>query len=355
LRSWTDVEPREQLFAQNAGESDRGALIMPANVYITRAIPEAGPAMLRDNGLAVEINPHDRPLTCEELRSVVVGKHALLTMLNDRVDEAVLDAAGPACRVIANYAVGFNNIDLAAATRRGIRVTNTPGVLTETTADTAWALMLAVARRIPESQTLVRSGKWDGWAPLQFLGHDVHGATLAIIGAGRIGTAVAQRSTGFRMKLLYVDAKNSPELDRIGGRRVELDTALREADFVSLHVPLNPQTHHLIGRREIELMKPTACIINTARGPVIDEQALVEALRSRRIAGAGLDVYENEPALTPGLAELDNMVCIPHLGSSTEATRSRMAVMAASNILAVLNGQEPPDLVNRELIQQGER
>jgi glyoxylate reductase len=214
--------------------------------------------------------------------------------------------------------------------------------------------MLAVARRIPESQALVRNGKWDGWAPLQYLGHDIHSATLAIIGAGRIGTAVAQRCTGFRMKLLYVNQQNNPELDRIGGRRVELDTALREADFVSLHVPLTQQTHHLIGRRELELMKSTAYIINTARGPVIDEQALVDALRVRRIAGAGLDVYENEPVLTPGLAELDNVVCIPHLGSSTEATRSRMAVMAASNILAVLNGHEPPNLVNREVIRSRE-
>lgn len=309
--------------------------------------------MMRANGIAVEVNPHDRPLSPEELRSTVAGKNALLTMLNDRVDDALLEAAGPDCRVVANYAVGFNNIDLAAATRRGICVTNTPGVLTETTADTAWALMLAVARRIPEAQALVRSGQWDGWAPLQFLGHDIHGATLAIIGAGRIGTAVALRGTGFRMKLLYVSEQSNPELDRIGGRRVELDSALREADFVSLHVPLTPQTHHMIGRREIELMKPTAYLINTARGPVIDEKALVEALRSRRIAGAGLDVYENEPALSPGLAELDNVVCIPHLGSSTEATRSRMAVMAASNILAVLNGHEPPNLVNREAVQQG--
>ncbi len=326
---------------------------MLGSVYITRAIPEAGPAMLRDNGIAVEVNPHDRPLSPVELRPAVAGKHALLTMLNDRVDDALLEAAGPACRVVANYAVGFNNIDLAAATRRGICVTNTPGVLTETTADTTWALMLAVARRIPEAQALVRSGKWDGWAPLQFLGHDIHGATLAIIGAGRIGTAVALRSTGFRMKLLYVSEQSNPELDRIGGRRVEFDVALREADFVSLHVPLTPRTHHLIGRREIELMKPTAYIINTARGPVIDEKVLVEALRSRQIAGAALDVYENEPALSPGLAELENVVCIPHLGSSTEATRSRMAVMAASNILAVLNGHEPPNLVNREVVQQG--
>jgi len=324
---------------------------MAASVYITRMIPEAGPAMLRENGLTVEANAHDRNLSRDELLADVRDRGALLTMLNDTIDDEVLGAAGPPCRIVANYAVGFNNVDLAAATRRGVLVTNTPGVLTETTADLAWALMLAVARRIPQAQALVRSGKWSGWGPMQFLGHDVHGATLAVIGAGRIGTAVGLRSTGFRMRLLYVDNHNNLELDRIGGRRVDLETALRQADFVSLHLPLAPETHHLIGRRELEMMKPTACLINTARGPVIDESALVEALRTRRIAGAGLDVYENEPALTPGLAELDNAVCVPHLGSGTEATRGRMAVMAAANILAALNGREPPNLVNREVLQ----
>ena len=324
---------------------------MAANVFITRRIPEAGPAMLRDNNVSVDVNPHDRSLTRDELLAAVAGRQALLTMLNDPVDDALLETAGPNCRVVANYAVGFNNIDLHAATRRGIYVTNTPGVLTETTADTAWALMFAVARRIPEAQAHVRTGTWQGWAPLQYLGHDIHGATLAVIGAGRIGSAVAMRGTGFHMKLLYVNRHSRPDLDRAGAKRVDLDTALSQADFVSLHVPLTPETHHLIGRAQIELMKPTAYLINTARGPVIDEQALVEALRARRIAGAGLDVYENEPALTPGLAELDNAVCIPHLGSSTEATRSRMSILAASNILAVLNGREPPNLVNREVSQ----
>jgi lactate dehydrogenase-like 2-hydroxyacid dehydrogenase len=307
--------------------------------------------MLREAGLVVDTNPHDRNLSRAELLAAVPSRHALLTMLNDVIDEQILEAAGPSCRVVANYAVGFNNIDLAAATRRGILVTNTPGVLTETTADLAWALIMAVARRICESQVLLRAGKWDGWGPLQYLGQDIHGATLAIIGAGRIGTAVGLRGTGFRMRLLYVDCLDNPELDRVGGRRVDLDTALGEADFVSLHVPLTLKTRHLIGRRELELMKPTACLINTARGAVIDEPALVEALRSRRIAGAGLDVYENEPALAPGLAELDNVVCIPHLGSATEATRSRMAVMAAANILAALRGREPPNLVNREVLK----
>jgi len=307
--------------------------------------------MLREAGLVVDVNPQDRNLSRADLLAAVSGRHALLTMLNDVIDEQILEAAGSSCRVVANYAVGFNNIDVAAATRRGILVTNTPGVLTETTADLAWALMLAVARRICESQAFLRAGKWDGWGPLQYLGQDIHGATLVIVGAGRIGTAVGLRGTGFRMRLLYVDRQENPELDRVGGRHVDLETALGEADFVSLHVPLTPETHHLIGRRELELMKPTTCLINTARGAVIDEPALVEALRSRRIAGAGLDVYEDEPALAVGLAELDNVVCIPHLGSATEATRSRMAVMAAANILAALHGREPPNLVNREVLK----
>jgi len=323
---------------------------MQANVLITRAIPDAGSAMLRENGLSVEINPHDRCLSREELLEAAADRRALLPMLNDVIDDAVLAAAGSGCRVVANYAVGFNNIDLASATRRGIFVTNTPGVLTEATADLAWSLILAVARHVPRAEALVRSGRWTGWAPLQFLGRDVHGATLAVVGAGRIGTAVALRGTGFHMRLLYVSRRDNPELDRIGARRVDLDTALREADFLSLHVPLSPETRHMIGRREFGLMRPTACLINTARGPVMDEGALVETLRSRRIAGAGLDVYEDEPALAPGLAELDNVVCLPHLGSATEATRSRMAVMAASNILAALNGREPPNLVNKEVL-----
>ncbi|HSW45099.1 MAG TPA: D-glycerate dehydrogenase [Phycisphaerae bacterium] len=321
---------------------------MARSVYITRVIPDSGPALLGEGGLSVKVNPHDRGLSRSELLAAVAGRDALLTMLNDAIDEQVLDAAGPSCRIVANYAVGFNNIDLAAATRRGILVTNTPGVLTEATADLTWALILAVARRIPEADAFLRTGRWDGWGPMQFLGHDVHGATLAIVGAGRIGNAVGLRSTGFRMRLLYVDRQNNSELDRIGGKRVDLDTALREADFLSLHVPLTPETQRLIGRPQIERMKPSACIINTARGPIIDEQALVEALRSRRIAGAGLDVYESEPRLTPGLIELNNVVCIPHLGSGTEATRSRMAEMAAVNILAALQDREPPNLLNRE-------
>ncbi len=324
--------------------------MLDANVLVTRRIHHAGIELLSQHCRSVEIGADDRDLRRDELLAGVRGRDGVLCLLNDRIDEEVLVAAGPQCRVFANYAVGYNNVDVQAATRRGVLITNTPGVLTETTADLAWALMLSVARRIVEGDRFLRSGRWAGYGPLQFLGQDVHGATLGIVGAGRIGTATALRSTGFGMKVLYTSSRSNRELDAIGGRRVELDPLLRESDFVSLHVPLTPQTHHLIGRRELGLMKPTAFLINTSRGPVVDEKALVEALRDRRIAGAGLDVYEHEPATAPGLVELDNVVCIPHLGSATEATRSRMAVMAATNLIAALKGEVPPNLLNPEAL-----
>ena len=321
---------------------------MSFNVFVTRKIPEAGLTILRERCGVVEVNPEDRVLTREELRAGVRGRDGVLCLLTDEVDDAVLAAAGPACRVLANYAVGFNNVDLAAATRRGIWVTNTPGVLTESTADLAWTLMLSVARRIVESDRYFRTERWTGWGPMQFLGRDVCGATLGIVGGGRIGTAVARRAVGFDMRLLYTDVQASKALDGLGGRRVDLPTLLRESDFVSLHVTLSDETHHLIGKDELALMKPTAYLINTARGPVVDEAALVEALKAKRIAGAGLDVYENEPAVTAGLTALENVVCIPHLGSATEATRSKMAVMAAENLVAGLEGRTPPNCVNPE-------
>ena len=319
---------------------------MAHNIYITRKIPEAGITRLKWHGATVEINPNDRSLTREELLSAVAGRDGICCMLSDAVDADILTAAGPNCRAFANYAVGFNNIDIPAATRLGILVTNTPGVLTDATADIAWALMLATARRIPESETLVRSGEWAGWAPLQYLGQNVYGATLGIVGAGRIGTAVALRSVGFKMNVLYVARKDNAQLDEIGGRRVDLETLLRESDFVSLHVPFTDQTRHMIGPRELDIMKPTAFLINTARGAVVDEKALVAALQHGTIAGAGLDVYENEPALADGLTELKNVVCIPHLGSATHATRSRMSEMVADNLIAALEGRRPPHLVN---------
>jgi glyoxylate reductase len=322
---------------------------MAFNVYVTLPIPAAGMDRLMNNGVEVEVNPHERPLTREELLEAVADRDGVLCMLNDRIDAEVFAAAGPKCKVFANYAVGFNNIDIEAASEAGVAITNTPGVLTETTADLTWSLMLSVARRIVEADKYFRSGQWDGWRPMQFLGNDIHGATLGIVGAGRIGTAVAKRGTGFDMKLLYTDAAENEELDGLGGQRVALSDLLQQSDFISLHVPLTEQTHYLIGQEQLSMMKPTAYLINTARGPVIDEKALVEALREGRIAGAGLDVYENEPHPAPGLTDLDNVVCITHLGSATQATRSKMAEMAADNLLAGMQGKRPPNLVNTDV------
>lgn len=323
---------------------------MPYSVYVTRQIPQAGLDRLRRDCPNVDVNPEDRALTRDELLAAVRGRNGVLSMLNDRIDDAVLAAAGPQCRVFASMAAGFDNVDLAAATRRGVLITNTPGVLTETTADLAWALMLAVARRIVEGDRFFRAGQWTGWGPLQFLGHDIHGATLGLVGAGRIGTAVGRRATGFDMKLLYTDPCRNAALDQLGARQVDLDTLLSASDFVSLHLAFKENARHLIGRRELSLMKPTACLINTARGPIVDEAALVEALREHRIAGAGLDVYEQEPAPAPGLIELDNVVCIPHLGSASWTTRSKMSVMAAENLVAALKGERPPNLLNPDVL-----
>ena len=250
--------------------------------------------------------------------------------------------------MIANFGVGFEHIDLEAATRRGIPVTNTPGVLTETTADLAFALILATARRVVAGDQRVRQGKFQYWAPLLFLGQEVNGKTLGIIGMGRIGQAVARRAAGFGMKLLYHSrTRLAPaEEQSLGVSLQPLETLLREADFVTLHVPLTPHTRHLIGSRELELMKNSAYLINTARGPVVDEAALVAALRQGRIRGAGLDVYEKEPELSPGLADLENVVLLPHVGSATVETRTRMALMAAENLLAGLRGDPPPNCLN---------
>jgi glyoxylate reductase len=317
---------------------------MPANVYITRPIPEPGPTMIRAVTDCLEINPHDRPLTPEELRAAVKGRDAVLCLLHDRIDAAVLDAAR-GCRVFANMAVGFNNIDVAAARRRGILVTNTPGVLTEATADLTWALILGVARRVVEGDHEMRTGRYPGWGPLYLLGGDVTGRTLGLVGPGRIALAVAERAAGFRMPLLYSGRRPSPALEALGARSVPLDQLLAESDFVSLHVPLTSETHHLIDARAFALMKPTAYLINTARGPVVDERALVAALKAGQISGAGLDVYEHEPHMAEGLADCPNALLLPHLGSATLATRAAMSRIAAENLIAALEGRTPPNLV----------
>ena len=323
---------------------------LDANVYVTRQIPQPGIDMLLDACARVDVNPEDRVLTRPELLDAVTGRDGILCLLTDAIDAEVLDAAR-GCRIFANCAVGYNNIAVAAATARRIAVTNTPGVLTDATADLTWALLFSVARRIPEGDRYTRAGKFKGWSPMLLLGSDISGRTLGILGAGRIGTAVALRSRGFRMRVLYFDKVHNEALEQaLGAQLVDLETLLRESDFVSVHVDLNPQTRHLIGARELALMKPTACLINTSRGPVVDEAALVEALVQRRIAGAGLDVFENEPDLAPGLADLDNVVIPPHLGSATVGTRTRMATVAASNLLAMLRGERPPNIVNPEVL-----
>jgi glyoxylate reductase len=319
---------------------------MEPRAFISQPIPVAGLELLRREGIRFEINEDNRVLPKSELISRLEEKEGLLCLLTDRIDAGVIEAA-TRLRGIATCAVGYDNIDLEAAARRGIPVSNTPGVLTETTADLTWALILAVARRIPEADRFTRAGLFKGWEIMLMLGADVHGKTLGIVGAGRIGTAVAERARGFRMRILYCSPERNDEIEReLAAARVDLNHLLRESDFVSLHVPLTPETRHLIGERELALMKPGAFLINTSRGAAIDEAALVRALREKRIAGAGLDVYEGEPRLCEGLRDLDNAVLLPHIGSASLETRSRMAERAAMNLTAMLRGQRPPDCVN---------
>lgn len=321
---------------------------MPGRVFITQPIPEPGPTLVRAAAGEVAVNPDDRVLAVEELRAKVAGCEAVLCLLTDKVDASVLEAAR-GCRVFSNMAVGHNNIDVAAATRLGILVTNTPGVLTEATADLTWALILAVARRVVEGDAEMRAGRFPGWGPLYMLGGEVSGQTLGLVGPGRIAAAVAERARGFRMPLLYTGRRESTALEDLGARRVPLESLLAESDFVSLHVPLGPETRHMIDARALSRMKPTAYLVNTARGPVVDESALVDALRGGRIAGAGLDVYEQEPKMAAGLADCPTAVLLPHLGSATHATRAAMARIAAENLVAVLQGKRPAHPVNPEV------
>lgn len=318
------------------------------NVYITRLIPPEGIDLLRET-CNVEINPEDRPLTREELLKSVKGRDGVISLLTDRIDGEVMDAA-KGVKGFANYAVGYDNIVVPEATKRKLPVSNTPGVLTEATADMAWALLFAVSRRVVESDQYMRTGKWGGWGPLQFIGGDVTGRTLGVVGAGRIGTAMALKSKGFAMKVLYTDEIANPVLDReLGAKKVPFDELLRESDFVSIHVPLMESTRHLFNTKVFSLMKPTAYLINTSRGPVVNEAELVEALKKNVIAGAGLDVYEYEPKMVPGLAELVNVVVTPHTASATQETRANMSIKAAANLLAMLKGERPPNCLNPEI------
>lgn len=314
-------------------------------VFITYAIPEKGIEMLKEK-FEVDVYDGEDFLTKEELIQRSKYADAIITQLRDPIDAEFINALERA-KIIANYAVGYNNIDVETATKKGIYVTHTPGVLTEATADIAFALILAVARRIVEADKFVREGKFVGWKPKLFLGYDLYGKTLGIIGMGRIGQAVARRALGFGMKIVYFNRHRLPEeIERqYNAQYVDLDTLIETSDFISIHTPLTKETYHLIDANRIAKMKSNAILINTARGPVVDEKALYEALKERKIAGAGFDVYENEPQLTPGLEKLDNVVLLPHIGSATYETRDRMSEMVALNVIYALEGKIPPNLV----------
>jgi glyoxylate reductase len=317
---------------------------MPEKVLVTREIPDAGLRLLRDFDVTVvsESLPGRG-----ELLEAVRGAAGILPTVTEKMDAEVMDAAGDGLKVIANMAVGYDNVDLDAAGERDVVVTNTPEVLNETTADTAFMLLLAAARRLGEAERLLRSGGWDAWGPMQLTGPDVWGKKLGVVGFGRIGQAVARRARGFDMEILYHDQYRNESVEKeTGVQYVELDELLRTCDFISVHTPLTDETHHLIGATELGRMKPEAVLINTSRGPVVDEAALADALSEGRIFAAGLDVYEKEPEVHPKLLELENVVLAPHIGSASVETRDRMAVLAAENIVAVLSGEEPKTPVN---------
>jgi len=312
---------------------------MAEKVLVTREIPEAGLRLLEDFDVTVL---SERPPERGELLEAVRGASGVLPTVTEKMDAEVMDTAGEGLKVIANMAVGYDNVDVEAARERDIVVTNTPEVLTETTADTAFLLLLAAARRLGEAERLLRSGGWDAWGPMQLLGPDVWGKKLGLVGLGRIGQAVARRSSGFQMEVLYYDQyRNEGVEEELGARYLELDDLLRESDFVSIHTPLTPETRHLISEGELDLMQPTSVLVNASRGPVVDEAALADALAERRIFAAGLDVYEEEPKVHPKLLELENVVLAPHIGSASIETRDSMAALAAENLVAVLRGEQP--------------
>jgi len=316
-------------------------------VYVSFWLPEAPLNVLREKHTVI-VNPNDQLPSPDELVKQLADADAFLCV-GSRVDKAVIDRFNPRLKIIANWGVGYNNIDADYAGRKGIMVTNTPDVLTETTADFSWAILMAVARRVAEADRYVREGKFKGFKPFAMLGSDVWGKTIGIVGFGRIGQAVGRRAFGFGMKVLYFDQQpiDRRKEQELKAQYVGLDTLLRESDFVSLHVPLIEETRHLINARALSLMKPTAFLVNAARGPVVDEQALVDALNNKTIAGAALDVFEKEPDVHPGLLELPNVVLAPHIGSGSWETRTNMGHVAARNIIAALDGKTPPNLVNQ--------
>ena len=321
---------------------------MKPSILISRAV---FPEVIDRLKAVADVDAHtkDEPLPPDELARRLRGKQGALTMISDRVDASILGDA-PTLKAICNVAVGYNNLDLDALTARGIVATNTPGVLDDTTADLAWALILASTRRVVSADKWVRAGQWDGWRFLDWLGDDVHHATLGIVGMGRIGSAVARRAAGFDMKVIYHNRRPLPASEASGAQWVTFPDLLASADVIVLMVPYSPATHHLIGEKELAQMKPGAHLINVARGGVVDDDALIAALSARRIAGAGLDVFENEPALDRRFCDLDNVVVTPHIGSASRGTRLAMAMRAADNLLQLLQGEPPPDLLNPEAL-----
>jgi len=328
---------------------------MRPKVLGSRLTPEEGLGVL-EGRVELDVNRKDEPLGREGLKRRLAEKNGLVSLLTDRVDAELLDAA-PGLKIVANVAVGYDNIDIPAASERGVLVTNTPGVLTEATADLTWALLLAAARRIGEAERFLRSGKFREWGIMMMLGREVAGRTLGLAGFGRIGRAVARRAKGFAMRVLYADAARAPREieEETGASMVAKERLLRESDFLSLHLPLTSETRHYVGSDELALMKPTAVLVNTSRGPVVAAAALAEARREKQIWAAGLAVYEEEPRVNPALLGLDNCVLLPHVGSATEETRGRMARMAAENCLAALTGERPANLVNPEVFDSPRR
>ena len=318
-------------------------------VFVTRAIPEKGFEIIKDF-CDVDLWPNELPPSRDELLQHVRGVDGLICLLTDKIDGEVMDAAGPQLKVISNHAVGFDNIDVQAATARKIPVGNTPDVLTDATADFAFALMMAVARRIPEAERYVHEGKWKTWGPMILLGVDLKGATLGLIGFGRIGKAMARRAVGFDMRVIYYDPSEKKADPEIKATPMDFETLLTESDFISLHTPLTPDTHHLIDSEALSKMKPNAVLVNTSRGPVVDMEALYEALKEKHIFGAGLDVTEPEPLpLDSPLLTLDNIVIVPHIASASKTTRDKMSLMAAQNLIAGLKGERLPNCVNPQV------
>jgi len=318
-------------------------------VFVTRAIPDKGFEIIRDF-CEVDLWPDELPPNHTEIVQHVRGVDGLLCLLTDKIDGEVMDEAGPQLKVISNHAVGFDNIDVPAATARKIPVGNTPDVLTDATADFAFALMMAVARRIPEAERYVHAGQWKTWGPMILLGVDLKGATLGLIGFGRIGKALARRAAGFDMRVIYYDPSEKKPDPELKARGVDFETLLEESDFISLHTPLTPDTYHLIDSEAFSKMKPDAVLVNTARGPVVDMEALYEALKEKRIFGAGLDVTEPEPLpLNSPLLGLDNIIIAPHIASASKTTREKMSWMAAQNLIAGLKGERLPNCVNQQV------